>query len=458
LIAGTPKSQALLPIPRRNSALAPVSVVNNIRMDTPLVEPAGMLETITFYMGLALIFTKFAMLQEIQTEVMHFNLYLLYIFGIPAIFGMVMAGGLARTLTSRTTYYWVGFTLWMLICVPFSSWRSASFSLALSFLRTNLVMLFVVAGLVVSWRQCHLVLQSVGVAALCNLASSRIFANPANEGRLNLDFGTVGNSTDFAAHLLLTLPFLLLFVYSAKSLLPRIGALLGVGFGIFTILRTGSRGALVALVVGALFMFLRGRSRERIALVGLVPICLAVGLVFLPSQLVDRLRSFSASSSNVDLGAIESSQSRAYLLRKAVEYTAEFPLFGVGPGQFPSYEGGHSKTMGTHGYWHETHNVWLQASSECGVPGGLLFLAGWVSAFLLVNRTHRKAKSRSDCEDLQATTLCVMLAIICFCTAITFLNFAYLFYGPAIAGLAIALDHAADSEIERRSRIATTAA
>ena len=48
-------------------------------------------------------------------------------------------------------------------------------------------------------------------------------------------------------------------------------------------------------------------------------------------------------------------------------------------------------------------------------------------------------------------TFCAMLAIICFCTAITFLNFAYFFYGPSIGGLAIIMSRTAAAEMDRRS-------
>lgn len=454
MIAGR-NTQTFQPQLRLNVAPAVIPTQANAVAGPPFSEQADMLQTVAFYMGLAMAFTRFAMLQEIQTAVMHFKGYLLYVFGIPAIFGMVMAGGLQRTLKFRTAYYWVGYALWIFACVPFSTWRSDSLREAMGFARTNLVLLFVIAGLTVSWRQCRLLVQSIAVAAVVNLASSRIFGSvEAGDQRLGLDFGMVANANDFAAHLLMTLPFLLLVVYSSKSLVLRAAAILGVGFGILTVLKSGSRGSLVALLVVTLYVFLRGSTRDRIALACLIPLTLVAVMAFVPGRVLERLRSFSASSSNADRAALESSQTRAYLLRKALEYTFEFPLFGVGPAQFPNYEGTNTKSMGTHGYWHETHNSWLEASSECGIPGGLLFLGGWTSSLLLVNRTYRKAKTRPDCQDIQNVTFCTLLAIIGFCMAVTFLNFAYFFYGPAVGGLAIALSRAADGEFERRSLVA----
>ena len=404
-------------------------------------------------MGLAVVFLMFSMLHQIQSYLMHFNAYLLYVFGLPAILGIVVAGGIRRALAVkgvRTGYYWMAFAVWMFALVPFSIWQGGALKVSIAFVRTGVICFFAIAGLVVTWRHCRLVVYSIGVAAVINLLSARVFSNAADGGRLELDFGTVANANDFAAHLLLTLPFLLLAVYSSRSILLRSLALTGVAVGVLVIFRTASRGALLAIVVDLLFVLLRGGMRQRIALLCFAPITLAGVLILVPGQLIQRIRSFSPHESDVSAEAIESSMARSYLLRKGIEYTLQHPLTGVGPGQFSTYEGEHNKLFSGHGMWHGTHNSWIQASSECGIPGGLLFLAGWASSFLLVNRTYRMAKKRPDCRDIQQMTFCVMLAILGFCVAITFLNFAYFFYGPAMAGLAMAIWRTANNEFLRR--------
>ena len=169
---------------------------------------ADVLQTVTFYMALATAFIKFAMLQEIQTYVMGFKGYLLYIFGVPALLGILLTGGLRRVTVGRTAFYWLAFGVWIVVCIPFSSWRSDSFKVAKNFFFTQVIMLFIIAGLVVSWREFRILVKSIGVAAILNILISRIFGGSAGENRLNLDFGTVANANDYAAHLLLTLPFL----------------------------------------------------------------------------------------------------------------------------------------------------------------------------------------------------------------------------------------------------------
>ena len=410
---------------------------------------ADPLRTLTYYAALVLVFIKFGMLAEIQGQLMGFHGYLLYIFGAPAAIGVLMAGGVRRTLVGRPAYYWLAFSTWMIVCVPFSYWKYGSLMLAKNFVRDDTLMLFVIAGLTVSWRECRLLAKAIGIAAVINIATGRFFAN-SQGGRLSLNFGTVANSNDYAAHLLLTLPFLLLFVYNSKAVVVRAGALLLFCAGILVMLRTASRGALIALIICAIFAFARASAMQRVALLCLFPIVVAAVLVFVPSEALQRIRSFSASESDASQEALESTDARRYVMRKGIEYTLEYPLFGVGPGQFPSYEGAHNKVYGEHGMWHEAHDAWIEASSECGIPGGILLLAGYISSFLMLNRTYRKARQRPDCEDIRNTIFCIMLGMVGFCVAITFLNFAYLFYGPALAGIAIAMERAANYEFEHR--------
>ncbi len=145
-----------------------------------------------------------------------------------------------------------------------------------------------------------------------------------------------------------------------------------------------------------------------------------------------------------------SSESREYLLRKSITYTFEHPIFGVGPRQFASYEGQHNRIVGTHGLWNEAHNSFTQASSECGIPALIFFLAGIVSTYRLLNGVWREARRRPDCGEIRVTAFCAMLGLTAFLAAIAFLNFAYFFYLPAMGGFAIALRRAAQREFRLR--------
>jgi hypothetical protein len=129
--------------------------------DAPEVVPPDPLRSIAFHLGLLLLFLRISMLHQIQTVMMGFNFYLLYLFGIPAIIGVVAAGGLRRAFRGRPAYYWAGFAIWMFLAIPFSSYRRGSAELLLTYLRTDLIMLFVTGGLAVTWRECKQLMYAI---------------------------------------------------------------------------------------------------------------------------------------------------------------------------------------------------------------------------------------------------------------------------------------------------------
>ena len=95
----------------------------------------------------------------------------------------------------------------------------------------------------------------------------------------------------------------------------------------------------------------------------------------------------------------------------------------------------------------------FSAATRHWLPALILFLCGIISTFLLTNATYRQARRRPECKDIAVAAFCIMLAMVSFLTAILFLSFAYLFYLPALAGLAIALDRTARAEFVSRAAL-----
>jgi hypothetical protein len=84
------------------------------------------------------------------------------------------------------------------------------------------------------------------------------------------------------------------------------------------------------------------------------------------------------------------------------------------------------------------------------MPALALYLAAIVSTFLLLNRVYRRARGRPEFQDIQTAAFCILLALTMYCTAITFVNFAYFFYLPTMSSLVIAVSCAAEREFSRR--------
>jgi O-antigen ligase len=420
-------------------------------------------EQVQAVIGCALAFTavfvRFGYLHETLTVLSHTKLYLLYVFAAPAVLAAVLSGGLGRTLRGRPGLYWLGFAAWMGAAIPFSIWRSGSFYSWLNYMKIGPVALLTVAGLTVTWRQCRAMMWAFALACGMSIASGLLFSKQLQGGeRTALAFGSINNSNDFAAHLIMLAPFLLWIALSRRLFLVRLAAMAGIAVALGLVVRTASRGAMVALVVDLLVFFWRGTARQRIALCLLAPVALSALLVIVPRDTWRRLNSLSTNDVGVgDLVAAEAAASgslRWHLLQKSLQYAVQHPIFGVGPGLFALYEGTDEQTLGTHGYYLVAHNSYTQVASECGFPGFLLFVAGILSSLRLLNRTYRKARGRPECEDIRTVAFCVMLSTIGFCTAATFLSLAYTFYLPALAGLSIAIAGAADWEFAARARSA----
>jgi O-antigen ligase len=415
-------------------------------------EAGDPLQSITFAFGLGLLVIRFSMLNQMLYMILHFNPFLMYVFEIPVLIGLALTGGIWRSFRGSPAYYWTGYGLWMAAVTPFSTWRSGSLHVVWGFWKVELPVLFVIAGLALTWRACQMVMHAIAWGGLLSVAAGHFFRNQSSGSeRLEITFGTVANANDYACVLLLMLPFVLWLALSSKTIVVRVAIYAAVTAGLYMILSTGSRGAMLSLSAEILFFLYRGTMRQRMALLILAPLAVGVAVAGISEHLKSRILSFSTADSGSQAEAAESLALRQYELRKTIEYTIANPVLGLGPGQFSTYEGTNNKTVGgRRGTWMDAHNSYLQASSECGIPGLLLFLAGFLSSGHLLSKTYRKARQRPDCGDIRAAVFSVMLGMTGFCVAITFLNFAYLFYGPALGGLAIAMSSAAEHEFERR--------
>ena len=420
------------------------------REDSSISDP---IRKAAFRLGVILLFLRFSMLHQTISYVLHFNPRLLYVVGIPALIGVILAGGIKRAFRGRPTYYWVGFALCLVISLPFSAWKGGSAHWLTSYFRAEFIMLFVMGGLAVTWRESKLMMYAISWGAVISLVTSKLFEQDSG-GRFGLDFGTIKNPNDFACHLLLVLPFLLWIVLSSKSYILRLASLFGLSFGAYLILASGSRGATLGLAAAFTFYLFRGTVRQRMTVLVGAPILLAILIPALPQRSWNRVHSLWSNDSATAEDTIESAASRRYLFDTGVRFVIEHPIIGIGQGQFANYEGKHSTVVGgTRGQYQEAHNTYLAAASECGIPAFLLFLAGIISTFRVLNSAHSQARRRPECSDIRLATFCIMLALSGFCVAITFVNFTYFFYLPAMAGLAVSVSSAANAEFHSRTRI-----
>lgn len=335
----------------------------------------------------------------------------------------------------------------------------------MNFVKTELPFILVFGGILLTWRDYKYAMYTMVLATATVLATSTAFLDNSY-GRAAIEFGTIGNANDLAAHLIFSLPFLYFAIVAPKVFFPIRALALACTFGaLYYILASASRGAFLSLLALTLFMLFRASTKQKLVLMILAPVAIAVGLAMIPKSNFARIFSLFGDSVVAQIGndvsvdeAAQSKEIRMYLLKKSIEYTVRRPVFGVGPGNFASFEGLESRESGQKGSWHQTHNVYTQISSECGIPALFFYLGAMIATFKLASKTYKQAKQYKDCEDISIAAISLMMCMVGFGICITFLTIGYRFYLLGLAGFATVLYNLAQARFAQAAAAAASAA
>ncbi len=401
-----------------------------------------------FRFALVLVFFHFGFIHELLAYGLGLkHTYILLILNLGAIALSVATGGFRRTLSANPSRWWLAFTCWFMIATVFSTYRVGSLNLLENYVANTLSIVLVVAGLTLTLKECYQMMFAVALGCLANVMSGNLF-RAADDTRLTIDFSSVANSNDFAAHLLFVMPFVLFILLTRKAKFLKLIAAGVVLSGLYLVANTGSRGALISFVVVAILLISRASGGVRAACLIAIPALILIFAVLLPQTITTRyLTLFRDDPETVKSEAGASMDTRQYLLKTSLRFTLEHPLLGVGPGEFSDIEGRDAVASGRRGAWQVSHNSYTQISSEMGLPGLLLFLGAVLSTLRLIRSAGKKSRNIPQLRTASVAAFCLVLSMVGFLVAILFLSLAYTFYLPFIAGLAIALSRATQREI-----------
>lgn len=362
-------------------------------------------------------------------------------------------GGVKEALDSKISHYFGLFTLWVVACYPFSSWRGATLPLAIDSVEFFLVFLMIVKVVKTpeAWRT---IAGGYGYAVVAAALYGFLFARSV-DGRLALVGGTFGDPNGFALSILIGAPFLwanAAFSSSFKKMFyMACSALIFIAFA-----KAGSRGGLLALGTMITVMFIFSTMKQRMLICVVAVIGVAAAATLLPSYLRARYFTiFSPASSSAELDAssrgqlesdIESSGERRALLEQSIHMSFEHPIFGVGPGVFPFAAWDERKAeTGVGGPSLVTHNTYTQISSECGLPGFFFFIS---AVFLCVKYTLSDfLKLRRIGSSLATLPRNLLLAFSGLLVGIFFLSTAYSHFLAIFMALAASLHNVVNSAI-----------
>ena len=158
---------------------------------------------------------------------------------------------------------------------------------------------------------------------------------------------------------------------------------------VFTKSRGGALGLLVMVVS---LVFLGRKVRPGFAAMAICAVLVAIP--FLPTSFWNRMESIV----NEDLDREQftgSREARRIVMQEGIDAFLEYPLTGVGAGQFKNYNPPQRKER-----WRETHNALIQVASETGVVGLLAFcfliVRGGIAAAAARRLLARPKKNASD--------------------------------------------------------------
>jgi putative inorganic carbon (HCO3(-)) transporter len=242
--------------------------------------------------------------------------------------------------------------------------------------------------------------------------------------------GTMGDPNEWAAMVLLVVPFLLGGL--ARDPHPLIRPL-RMGLFLMTplaVLQSESRSALLvfALVLPGLLFLLRERRGE-------LGLCAAAGVVAAP-LVVDLSTAFARFERLLrvlggdHLGQDGSISERTELLRQGRELFLEHWLLGAGPGNFSRATG----FIGENGKLRPAHNTYLEVASEQGVVGLVPFAVCMVTVAVTLITAYRRAPTLEDRSRVGGAIVgLAAFALMAATLGLLTFSMAYLLLGLALA-------------------------
>jgi O-antigen ligase len=256
----------------------------------------------------------------------------------------------------------------------------------------------------------------------------------------------LGNATDFGAAMCVVLPFAVYLGRCARPKWLRILAWVCAACFVMSIIRTGSRGAAVAMFAMAFVYWLKSRHKVPVAfaVVGLV---IAVWIIAPPAW---QNRFVSAANYTEDATA----SSRLDFWKAGVRMFIEHPVAGVGMFNFAhNYAaGGGEKEI-------VPHSIFIQAAAELGLPGILILFA---LLYLILKRnfeTRLLARGGgTEAAELREFSHAMDLSLVGFVVSGAFLTILYYPHIFVILGMAVSLNQVAKQYAGRVSATETATA
>jgi O-antigen ligase len=140
--------------------------------------------------------------------------------------------------------------------------------------------------------------------------------------------------------------------------------------------------------------------------------------------------------------------------QRGIGYMLAYPVFGVGANNFNAAEGmlspfAQRQQLGRGVKWNAAHNSYVQVGAELGIPGLLMFIGMFASAFAALRRSSRRVGiARSDNAGPELTQA-ISASLVGFVVGAVFLSLAYSEILFTLLALAVALQKVTGGAVGR---------
>ena len=222
-------------------------------------------------------------------------------------------------------------------------------------------------------------IQAFAVVVVCAIAVLKGHSTPRLEGVLG---GIYGNPNDLAFAIVLSLPFALAFMVTARNAVVKVLWLCGMLMMAVAIFMTASRAGFIDLVIcGSVALYYFAIKGKRLYLLVATVLVGVVVMGAFGGKLYDRFAAISGDTTT-EGSAYGSYEDRKYLMVRALDAIEHYPIFGIGVKNFETYS-----LM-----WHEVHMTYLQICAEGGIAVLIIYLMFFWRAFKNL-RTLRQTKN-----------------------------------------------------------------
>jgi O-antigen ligase len=253
--------------------------------------------------------------------------------------------------------------------------------------------------------------------------------------------------------LLMGLPFLLYCAADKqRNKFFRLVSGITVPFLFVIVLRTGSRGALIATALLGVMYIVRTTMAKRVSMVIALVLVALIAPVVMPQEVKDRYIGLFLKGddlNDVQESARVSAETRQKLMEDAFTLTGMHPFLGVGIGQFAPQAAALAASRNEHASWRPAHSFVFLVMTETGLPGVFLYCLAIAFGFMGIWQISKTARRQKN-ELLLAMSRTLFFSYFAFIVCALLSTNAYTFHVPLMSSLVVGFVRFAKPELQKQ--------